>query len=632
LVDRIVPRRRSTPPDGKRGTPASVGGTAASGRPRTHAAHVTAIAVISLAALAAYHDTFSVPFVFDDDRAIVSNPTIRQLWPPWSALSPPTDAAQTVSGRPLLNLSFALNYAVSRYAVWSYHALNLLVHVATALTLFGLSWRTLARPVVGRRIQDAATPLAFATALLWTVHPLQTESVTYVAQRAESSMSLFFLLTLYCFARSTDSDRPGAWLGAAIVTCLLGMACKEAMAPAPLVVLLYDRTFVAGTFREALRRRGWWYGALAGTWLVLAVLILQAGGRAGTVGFTTHATAWSYGLVQCRAIVHYVRLALWPHPLVFDYGTAVDAPLAAVWPHVLLLGLAVAATGWALVRRPLLGFVGATFFLLLAPSSSVVPVVTQTMAEHRMYLPLAAVLALVVLGLHAAVGRHVLAVSLVLALALGVVTARRNLDYRSELVLWQDTAAKAPANPRAHYNLANELTRSGRGAEAIAHYESALRLDYDLAEVHNNFGNALAQTGRFDAAAEQYGAALRANPESAEAHNNLGNVLERTGRPEAALPHYEAALRLRPELADAHFNAGLVLERLGRPADAVAHYESAVRLSPRFVEARHALGNALVQTGRAAEAVPYLEEVVRLRPDDAQARKSLELARRQSGR
>ena len=214
--------------------------------------------------------------------------------------------------------------------VWSYHALNLLIHLAAGLTLFGLLRRTLARQVVGERVRAAASPLALAVALLCVVHTLQTESVIYTAQRAESLMGLFYLLTLYSFARGLESGRRRLWFAAAVGTCLLGMACKEVMVSAPLLVLLYDRTFVAGTFSTALRRRGWWYGGLGASWLLLAYLVVGGGGRAGTVGFTAHATPWSYGLMQCRAVAQYVRLALWPQPLVFDYGTELDARLAEV--------------------------------------------------------------------------------------------------------------------------------------------------------------------------------------------------------------------------------------------------------------------------------------------------------------
>jgi len=159
--------------------------------------------VIAAGAIAVYSRTFSVPFLFDDGPAIVDNRTIRHLS---TAFWPAPDT--TAGGRPILNLSLAINYAISGTAVWSYHALNLAIHVLAGLTLFGIVRRTLAP-----RAGSAASLTAFSAALLWTLHPLQTESVTYIVQRAESLMGLFYLLTLYCFIRGAEPDgRRRLWL------------------------------------------------------------------------------------------------------------------------------------------------------------------------------------------------------------------------------------------------------------------------------------------------------------------------------------------------------------------------------------------------------------------------------------
>ena len=196
-------------------------------------------------------------------------------------LCPPSHG-ETVSGRPVLNLSLALNYAVSGCDVRGYHVTNLAIHLAAALLLFGIVRRTLPRfrgCGGGQQLArlQLATPLALAIALLWAVHPLQTESVTYIVQRAESLMGLFYLLTLYCFLRGAGSARAIFWYAGSVLACLLGMATKEVMVSAPLVVLLYDRTFLAGSFREAWRRRWAYYLALAATWLLLAWLVAQTG-------------------------------------------------------------------------------------------------------------------------------------------------------------------------------------------------------------------------------------------------------------------------------------------------------------------------------------------------------------------
>ena len=509
--------------------------------------------VLIVAGLLAYHNSFTGPFVFDDLLSIPENQTIRHLWPIWQPLSPPHKGGITVGDRPIVNLSLAINYALGGYDVRGYHVLNLIIHILAGLTLLGVVRRTLLQPKLRERFGAVANELALAVAVLWTVHPLQTESVTYIIQRAESLMGLFYLLTLYCFIHAVESPRPGFWFAGSIVACALGMATKEVMVSVPLIVLLYDRTFVTGSFAQAWRRRWRWHAGLACTWIVAGWLALGGSGRGGTAGFGTGGILWwQYALTQCWALGHYLRLCLWPRGLVFEYGTGLITAPAEVIPYALTLAVLLAGTVLALVYRPQLGLLGAWFFLILAPSSSVVPVASQTIAEHRMYLPLAAVVVLVVMGIHAFAGRRSMPVFLVLAVGLGFLTVQRNQDYRSKIAIWGDTVAKRPENPRAHNNLGNALWESGKTEEAIDHCEQALRLEPDFAEAHNNLGNALWQSGKIEEAIAHYEQALRIEPNFADAHYNLGNVLEQTGKIEQAIAHYEQALRIEPEYAEAH--------------------------------------------------------------------------------
>jgi len=575
-------------------------------------------AILAAGAIAVYSRTFPIPLFFDDRAAIIDNSTIRHWGTAWW---PPINT--TASGRPILNLSLAINYAVSGTAGWSYHALNLAIHVLAGLTLFGIVRRTLAR-----RAEAAASPLAFFAALLWTLHPLQTEAVTYVIQRAESLMGLFYLLTLYCFIRGAEANgRQRLWFPLSVVACLLGMATKEVTVSAPLIVLLYDRTFVAGSFREAWHRRRWLHLSLAATWLPLAGLVASAGwNRNGMAGFDVGITPWAYWLTQFEAVTRYLWLAVWPHPLVFEYGTfwvnqATEVSLYAL----LVVGLAVAVLV-ALWRRPVLGFLGAWFFAILAPTS-VVPGRLQMIVEHRMYLPLAAVMTLVVIGIHAAVRRQSWVVFAALALGLGMLTARRNEDYRSELTIWSDTLAKRPNNERAHYNLGNAwLEVPGRLNDAIAQYEEALRLNPDYAEAHNSLGFAWAQMpGRLDDARAQFAESLRLDPHCASAHTNLGNVWsEMPGRLNDAIAQYEEALRLDPDYAEAHYNLGLAFSRMpGRLNDAIAQFEEALRLRPDYAPGWHSLGVSWFQLGNLPAAAEAFRKELRLSPDDPMARRAL---------
>jgi Flp pilus assembly protein TadD len=577
----------------------------------------TAAAVIAAAVFAAYSGTFSVPLLFDDIPSIAENPTIRHLG---TSLRPPID--MTVSARPVLNLSLALNYAVSGTAVWSYHAVNLAIHALAALVLFGIVRRTL-----GPRSDRRAFLVAFSAALLWALHPLQTESVTYIVQRAESLMGLFYLLTLYCFIRGA-AEEGSRWYIPCVGACLLGMATKEVMVSAPLVVLLYDRTFVAGSFREAWRRRRRVYAALAGTWVILPFLVLATHGRGGSAGFGNGVSAWDYALTQFPAVVHYLRLGLWPRPLVFDYGTGPAHGMDSVVPDALFVAGLVALTAWALVRRPAIGFLGACFFAILAPSSSIVPVATETMAEHRMYLPLAALAVLVASGLHRWLNRPAVPVCVALAAVLSWMTLQRNETYGSEEGIWRDTAAKQPGNERAHNNLGYALSKiPGRSAEAIAEYGEALRLKPAYAQAQYNLAFALVSVpGRLDDAVAHFREALRLDPRLFEAHYNLGVALQgMPGHSAEAIAEYEEALRLKPDYVQAHFNLGCLLQATpGRLGDAITQYEDALGLRPSLAGAHLNLAIALINTpGRSAEAVDQLKDVLALQPDNAAARQLL---------
>ncbi len=575
------------------------------------------VALIALAGLAAYHNSFSVPFLFDDEWSIVDNPAIRHLWPVWDALSSKGATGLTTSGRPVLSLTLALNYAMSGMAVWSYHAMNLAIHILAGLTLFGIVRRTLLRPPLQTRFGRHALPLALVVALIWTLHPLQTEAVTYIIQRAESVMGMFYLLTLYGFIRAAESPRPLRWQIATVAACLLGMTTKEVLVTAPMLLLLYDRALlssrVAGGFQEAWRQRRGLYVGLAATWIPLGLLVASTGGNRGGMFVFNFDAVKSYWLTQCEAITRYVGLSVWPHPLVFEYGPFWVHRAVEVAPYAAVVVLLAGATLVALWRWPAAGFLGAWFFIILAPTS-LTPGTTEMIVEHRMYLPLAAVVTLVVMGMHRWMGRYGLAAGLALAVGCGWLTFVRNQDYRSELSLWKDTVAKRPLNGLAQLNYGSALFALGRFREAGEHFAAALRIRPDDAEAENNLGAALAHMGHPQEAIAHYEAALRLKPGYAKADYELGLVLLDVGRAREAGEHLERALRGKPDNAEAENNLGVALARTGRPQEAAAHYEAALRIIPDYAEAEYNLASLLLAAGQTQGAVGHLEQALRLRP------------------
>jgi tetratricopeptide (TPR) repeat protein len=580
--------------------------------------------LIIAAGIGAYHNSFQGPFIFDDVFSILENPHIRHLWPMWDALSP--SAKSFVGGRPVVNFSLALNYALGGAAVWGYHAFNLAVHVLAGLTLYGIVRRTLARPGLRERFGASGEWVALAVAVLWTVHPLQTEAVTYISQRCESLMGLFYLLSLYGFIRGAESQGSLGWFGLSVAACYLGVASKEVMVTAPLMVLLYDRAFVSRSFREARARHWRLYLGLAGSWLWLGYLMTGLHNR--SVGYGLGITWWGYVLTQCRAVVQYLRLAVWPHPLILDYGKEYvpTGHLATVAPYALILVVLATGVLFELKRRPAIGFVGAWFFVILAPTSSVVPVVGSPMAEHRMYLPLAAVVTLAVIVAFD-IGKRLFnkqqgivlgclaGGSLVVLLTF--LTIQRNRDYNSEVTIWQDTVEKRPNNPRAHYNLGAALLQTGKLQNATGHLEQALRIKPDYAGAHNDLGLALVQLGRPQEAMEHYEQALRIQPDLAEAHNNLGYALFQAGKVQEAMEHYEQALRIQPDFAEAHNNLANGLLHVGKAQDAVGHYGQAIRIKPDFADAHNNLAwllatHAPTEGGDAVRAVDLAQRACEL--------------------
>jgi hypothetical protein len=224
------------------------------------------------AAVLVYANALKGPFIYDDSMSIVGNEHIRTLDLPDALVS---DRENPTAGRPLVNLSFAVNYAIGGLNPVGYRAVNLALHVACGLLIFALAGRALASPDLG-----------FAVALLWIVHPLNSEVIDYVTERSESLMALFYLLTLYASVRALEPARRGIWTVTAVVSCLAGMGCKESMATAPIMVLLYDRAFAFDSWVSAFRARRWLYAGLGATWIALAAL-QWSGPRVHSAGFAT---------------------------------------------------------------------------------------------------------------------------------------------------------------------------------------------------------------------------------------------------------------------------------------------------------------------------------------------------------
>ena len=590
-------------------------------------------AVIAAVILAAYSNSFRGPFVIDDQASVVQNPAIRDLARLDRVLSPPRDSP--VAGRPLVNASFAIDYALGGLGVTAYHVTNLAWHIACAWLLFGVVRRTLALPSMPPAIAGDAPNLALAVALVWGVHPLTTEVVDYVSQRTESMMAFCLLLTLYAAIRSHAAAGRG-WHALAIVACLAGTVCKETIAAAPLLVALYDRVFLYRSWREAAVSRGSLYVGLAASWLVLAGVVLS-GPRAAVSGFGSGVPVWTYLLNQAAILVDYLRLTVWPTDLVVLYGWPEPLTLGDVLPQALAVVALLAITAVALVRAPRLGYLGAWLFVVLAPASSIVPIATEVGAERRMYVPLMALVVLAVLGVHRLRSRAAGAAVLVLVVVgLGSLTLRRNTEYASAITLAQTVVDRRPT-ALAHHLLGEQFGLAGRSADAERELRAAVALGNSRARYQ--LGTLLLDGQRWREAATELEAfvATAAVPQRLKwlepplidvlaARLQLAQIygVERRWADAAAqarmvleyAPRHPEALRL--------LSIGLVGAQVW--PEAVAVLRDYLALRPQDTRARSNLAIALIATGRLDEAVTELQRAAQTDPNDANARRLLNMA------
>jgi tetratricopeptide (TPR) repeat protein len=647
-----------------------------------------AAAVLAIAIGVVYHHAVRVPFIFDDVVGVKQNLSIVSLWP---LVGTPNNRGPLnplpnlpTAGRPLVNLSFALNYAIGGENPAGYHAINIVIHFVAALLLWEIVNRTLRLPYFGDRFESSSSFLALAAALIWALHPLHTETVVYVTQRTELMMAMFYLATLYCSLRYWTGDaHRGLWLSLAFLASLCGMASKEVMVTAPLMVLLFERTFVAGSLANSLRRSWPLYLGLASTWLLL--LALNVGAPRGiSAGFGYGPPLATWWLTQTRVILVYIKLSVWPHPLLIHYQFPYLETLAEGWVYavpVLLMGIGTLVLLWK--NRPL-GFVGCWVFVILAPTS-VVPVLTEMGAERRMYLPLAAVIVWAVVAAYAVVERFVrsplrvalgfvqprlsvvamAALVLVTTVLYGVVSAKRLPEYEDELKLWEDVlrdqtdsyyahmargmllnsrgkqvearselhsaAALRPDHPVALNNLGLAFKTVGQPDEAMEVLQSALTLAPDYVEAMHNRAATLNDMDRYPEAIEQLQYILKLNPDDAATHNNLGNTLSHAGRLREAIAEFELALALNDEDPHVHSNMASALTQMGRYQEAIDHCQQALKLYGDFFDVRLNLGTALMHSGRLPEAIVEIRAGLALRPQDPAAHNILGAALLQTG-
>ncbi len=584
--------------------------------------------LVVLAGFLAYSNSYQGVFLLDDEPIIVDNPMIRSL-------TPVSKFIFEGGLRKLPMLSFAANYAMGGLDPAGYHYFNVAVHLLAAVSLYGLAFVTFSSPIWTAEQRSQAALIAFLISLLWVVHPLNTQAVNYIVQRIESMMGLAFFLFLLLYASSHYSKHPRTLLVMAWLVFCAGLLCKEVMVMSLPVALLYDRAFLSSSWREASRSRGVLWLACALPLAVAAVFIIPSVlGSDSAAGLSLKSvTPWQYLSAQPEVILHYLRLAIVPWPQVFDYGWEPETNMTNI---LLTSGTVLALLGgliWRFTGKPQLAFWGLAAGLVLFPTSSFVPL--QDLAvEHRMYVPLAFVLALGVMGLFyfgsKFFGDHPTLITAVFGIGLSgilaMLTLSRNQDYKSEIGMWEDVVAKTVGRGsenmlagRAYSNLGNAYADKEQWDKSIESLEKALTCRQFASSVHGNLTRAYVATGESQLAKQHCIKALELEPDSGRIRQQAGLIEIMEGNFAEAEKHFRIAHQMVPTDTVILVNLAQCNLQLGNPQEAESLLRKAITYDTKFAEPRRRLVDLLVRRSELDASLEAAVDFAKALPNDPRA-------------
>lgn len=572
---------------------------------------------LTLIVFLVYGNTLFHSFHFDDVPSILEKPWIR-------GLDKIPGFIFNVWSRPMVILSFNINYAISGFDVWSYHAFNILLHAAAVLLVYhlaGLAVRIASRthPLTPRKW----TKVPFLSALFFALHPLSTQSVTYISSRSSILATVFYLAALVLFfkgllkekenslTKRQERIRRTAFWSAAGACFFLGFASKQIIVTLPVMMFLFHFYFVSNESFPRWLAGQWKWMTLTGLPLAAAMVYKQFWGGGIVAASQAPYSAATYFLTQTFAIpFEYFRKLLFP----FNLNIDIDFPILSEWSYwANWTGTAALFFyAWACIlvsskkdgsmTRPLVGFGMAWVLITLLPTSSLAPLLDVTV-EHRTYLPMAG-FSLLLSGILVHMGQafktpaksaapfgnrgkavvRTAAALILICFSAGVV--KRNAAWKDEVSLWTDAKKKSP-------NLIRPL---------------------------NNLGEAYDKLGKYDLAIKEFESAIQLNPGYFFALNNLGNVYGKKKDYPRAIHYFENALSQKPDYAPAHYNLARALHLLGRPSEALRSYRQAIRFNPYFEQAFYNLANLALSSGLIDESEKNFLRFLNMQPNHAKAR------------
>jgi len=588
---------------------------------RQHAVCLCLIVVISFGV---YANSLNGEFIWDDKELIADNVYIKN----WDYLSTnltrdffyrSQDKGKVGYYRPIITLSYMINYALFGLKPLGYHLTNVFIHTLTALVIYSLTFSL-----------SGSLICSLLASLLFAVHPIHTESVSWISGRTDVIAGFFFFLAFMLYV-SWDKRGKIFFYAGSLIAFSLALLSKEMAVTLPMVLILYDWLWHPQDLAKGKFRRYLPYGAVVLLYLVVRFLILKVGTGNEHIESIGRFAVW---LSSGKAFLYYLGKLILPVNLnAYIMMDLSSFPYVAALTGLLLIA---GMTVWAWKQRaeqPLLSFAFLSYLLTFVPLFNIIPLnapreVDLPMAERFLYIPSFSICLFFGLILERNIRDHrltspvkcvlpVLAVFLVSFFFLQ--TCDRNRDWQSELQFYRETVGTSPRSAIFRNNLGVIYKRHGDLSHALSEFKEAIRLMPDLAQAYDNLGNFYFDTGQYQDAIHEFRNALSLD-DQAETHSNLGALFFKMGDYGKSEKEFKAAVRLNPQFAEAHFNLGTIAERAGRYDEAAKEYSLALRYKPELVPAH--LNLAVIYLGMMKEkerAAYHLQRCLEIDPGHPQA-------------
>lgn len=624
-----------------------------------------------------YFNSLNAPFILDDNARIVNNPDIRKLSNLKSQLVYPHDVKdkrfwkyweRNDPSRPVVYFTYTLNYYFGKYSSFGYRLFNVAFHALNAVLVFFLVKLLLQYAV---NIRSAMIP--FYTALLFALHPVNTDAVSYVTGRSNVLAAFFYMLSLLFFIKTIKDD--SRFYIPSLICFIFSVFSKQIAVTLPVVIFFFDYIFISNYRIKGVFNRKSYHIPY---WAILACYLLFRYFYFGSIGDIEAYSTWGrhlYTCVQPYVILNYIKMLLLSAGLSFVH--IVRKPVTFFEIRIIASFLSMFIMFFLIYRlhkkksdiSKLAVFASLWFFITLSPTSSFFPT-TQAMVERRVYLPgfgfcLLIALAYYLLGksriavVNVKLRYALLAVMAVHISVFGILTYKRNSLFMRPAFLWKEIVKKYPGNAVAHNNLGAVYMERGEYREALEHFKKAVMLNptdekfhknlgkiyfylkmYDRAvqkykdsikidksnyRIYNDLGLVYFQQKKYTEAIKYYAESIRINPGFADAHNNTAAAYYSMQEYSKALAGYKKAVNIQPDYAEARYNLGLTYQKLNNTADALSEYNMAIKSGLDSMFVYYNVGNIYFEQKNYAKAIMNYEKAVEIEPDSAAIHKNLGL-------